>query len=90
MRKSRKILIILLAVLTAVSAGFAVYCNVMLSKNGRTLDLKNAFVNRTPVAGDEFYLKCSSSDLVKGGDGMWLLFYKISADEKIIIPFIAD
>ena len=90
MRKSRKILIIVLAVLTAVAVGFAVYCNVMLSKIGRTLDLKTAFVSRTPQVGDEFYLKCSYSDLRPGVDGGRLLFYQVSEEKNIIIPFMSD
>jgi len=80
MGKIRKIVIAVLAVLTAGALSVAVYNKIQSAKTAKAINIVDKVVFDTPAAGDEFYLKVADRDVFKVNDNLYMWCYQISEE----------
>lgn len=88
MGKIRKIVIAVLAVLTAGALSVAVYNKVKAAKTAKATNIIDEVVFKTPESGDELYLKVSDSDVFKITDELyaWVYYKSDEADDYMVVP----
>lgn len=90
-RKSRKIVIAVFAILTVVATGIAAYCGYKSSTSGIATDINYVVRDKTPQIGDKYYLFCLSDELFEVNDDLCVYETTLEKEDlNICIPIVSD
>ena len=82
--KKRKIVIVIVSVLTVIAAGITVYCGYKSSVSGVATDIRYLVKDKTPQVGDEYYLFCIPDELFEVSDDLRVYEDYIEEEDRYV------